>query len=250
MRFSHMTPPKCLIHLSLAGMALVAFTATTYAETSTGHHRSPQGQLGLSGEFLGLDQQGRDAKVHLVNLDGYESPHGSPHHGMGHSGIRTSPHGGGHPGGFGGGRGAHGSSHPGPHQSADAFIDHVLKFKDGMGITDKQETALRALETNFKKTRIRLKAESDLANLELHELLRNDKASMSDIESKLKNVHQLKATLYLASIKARRDAKAVLSDEQRSRMETIHERIKTHGSKMKGYSRDKSPHGDMSKHGG
>jgi len=126
----------------------------------------------------------------------------------------------------------------------------VLKFKDGMGITDKQESALRKVETNFKKTQIKLKAAGDLANLDLHELLRNDNASMSDIEAKLKNVHQLRANLYLASIKARRDAKAVLSDEQRSRMKTIHERIKNHGSKMKGYSRSKSPHGDMPKHGG
>ena len=250
MRFSRMTLPNWLTHLFLAGIALVAFSGTTYAEQSDTHPRSPHSQLTHPGEIHGMAQHGRKAAIHPVNFEGYGSPHGSPHHGMGHSGFRTSPHGSGHPGGFSGGGSAHGSSHPGPHQSADAFIDHMLKFKDGMGITDKQETALRALETNFKKTRIRLKAESDLANLELHDLLRNDKASMSDIESKLKNVHEIKATLYLASIKARRDAKAVLSDEQRSRMETIHERIKTHGSKMKGYSRDKSPHGDMPKHGG
>ena len=119
-----------------------------------------------------------------------------------------------------------------------------------MGITDEQEAALRTLETNFKKTQIKLKAEGDLANLELHELLRNNNASMSEIETKLKRVHELKANLYLASIKTRRDAKAVLSDEQRSRMETIHERIKNHGSKMKGYSRGHSPHGDPSKQDG
>ena len=164
--------------------------------------------------------------------------------------CRPIPHGSGNSGGYSSGHSARGSSHPGPHQSATEFIDHVLKFKDGMGITDKQEAALRKVETNFKKTKIKLKAESDLANLDLHELLRDDKASMSAIESKLKNVQNVRANIYLASIKARRDAKAVLSKEQQSRMKTIHERIKNHGSKMKGYSRGKSPHGDKSKHGG
>ena len=226
------TFPKWFTHLSVVGIATVTLAGLTFAEPSSTLIPSHGG----SG--------------HTVNYEGHGSPHGSPHHGMRHSGHVSSPHGSGHAGSYGSGASAHGTTHPGPHQSASEFIDHVLKFKDGMGITDNQEAALRTLETNFKKTQIKLKAQSDLANLELHELLRDDKASMSEIETKLRSVHEIKADQYLASIKARRDAKAVLSEEQRSRMDTIHERIKNHGSKMKGYSRGNSPHGSLSNQGG
>ncbi len=250
MRFSPRTLPKWLTHLSLTGIALVSLAATTYADPSSALHQSPHSQVVPHSGNQGIHYSHNSATRHLVRYEGQGSAHGSPHQGMGRSGHGTSPHGGGHPGGKVSGHSAHNSGHPGPHQSASEFIGHVLKFKDGMGITDQQESDLRALETQFKKTQIKLKAAGDLANLDLHELLRTDDASMSDIETKLKNVHQLRANLYLASIKTRRDAKAVLSKEQRSRMKTIHERIKNHGTKMKGYSRGKSPHGDMPKHGG
>ena len=75
-----------------------------------------------------------------------------------------------------------------------------------------------------------MKAEVELANLDLHELLRNDQASLSDIESKLKTVHTLKADLLMASIKAKREAKSVLTEEQRQRMKAVHDRIKQYGS--------------------
>ncbi|MDX1412054.1 MAG: Spy/CpxP family protein refolding chaperone, partial [Nitrospirales bacterium] len=143
------------------------------------------------------------------------SPHGkySKGHGYGHSSSRH---------GYGG--------HMGPHQSANQFIQHILKFKQAMAITDAQEDQLKSINTNYKKTKIKMKAEVDLANLDLHELLRNDQAPLSDIESKLKNVHILKADLLMASIKAKREAKAVLTDEQRQRMKAVHERIKQYGS--------------------
>ena len=75
-----------------------------------------------------------------------------------------------------------------------------------------------------------MKAEVELANIDLHELLRNEQAALADIETKLKNVHVLKADLLMASIKAKREAKGVLTDEQRQRMKSVHDRIKQYGS--------------------
>ena len=166
--------------------------------------------------------------------------HGSAHHSTSYGG-----HGKAHHGSYGKGHGSihgkHGSTghgygkraygkHMGGHQSASEFIQHVLKFKEGMAITDEQETKLKGLETAFKKTRIKMKAEVELANLDLHELLKKEESRLSDIESKLKNVHTLKADLLMASIKTKRDAKAVLTDEQRKRMKAVHDRIKAYSS--------------------
>ena len=164
---------------------------------------------------------------------GSGSGHGAySHKDMGSKGHGYSPHGKyskGH--GYGHSSSRHGyGRHMGPHQSASQFIQHILKFKQAMAITDEQESQLHSINTNFKKTKIKMEAEVELANLDLHELLRNEQASLSDIEGKLKNVHALKADLIMASVKAKREAKGVLTDEQRQRMKAVHDRIKQYGS--------------------
>lgn len=141
-----------------------------------------------------------------------------------------------------------GSMHPGNHQSAGEFIGHILKFKEGMSLTADQEQKLHALKTDYKRTRIKMKAEVDLANIDLHEVLKNGKTSLSDIEAELTKLQALRTKLYMASIKAKRDAKAVLSDEQRSRVDKIHERVKSHGGNM-GHSGDYSKYKKSKGHG-
>jgi len=142
-----------------------------------------------------------------------------------------------------------GRSH-GPHQSASKFIDHILKFKDGMAITDDQAAKLQAIKTDFKKTKIKMKAEIQLASVDLHDLLRDDKGSLNDVETKLKSLYDKRAEMYFASVKATRDAKAVLTDEQRSRMKAVHDRINAYkGSGMgtKGHPGGYKHHGKEQK---
>lgn len=162
--------------------------------------------------------------------------HGDGHPPIGHP---TSPHG---TGAYGHGQIHHGTSMSGghgikggyykpghgPHQSASEFIEHILKFKEGMAITDDQAAKLQTIKTDFEKTKIKMKADMQLASLDLHELLRNDQGELGAVESKLKSLYEIRAGLYLASVKAGRDAKAVLTDEQRSRMKAVHDRINAH----------------------
>ena len=173
---------------------------------------------------------------------GYGHGDGSAHHATG----KTSPHGSGtmgqgkgHPGG------SMGSGSHGPHQSASKFIDHILKFKDGMAITDDQAAKLQAIKTDFKKTKIKMKAEIQLASVDLHDLLRDDKGSLNDVEAKLKDLYDTRAGMYFASVKASRDAKAVLTEEQRARMKTVHDRINAY----KGTGMGKGHPGGYKNHG-
>ena len=173
----------------------------------------------------------------------------SPHHGSGKMG-----HGKGHPGGsMHGGHGMKGAMHSGGHghhQSASKFIDHILKFKDGMAITEGQAAKLHSIKTDFKKTKIKMKADIQLTSVDLHELLRDDKGSLNDVEAKLKSLYDKRAEMYLASVKATRDAKAVLTDEQRARMKTVHDRINAYkGSGMgtKGHPGGYKHHGKEQK---
>lgn len=174
-----------------------------------------------------------------VHHDGHHSHHDGMHgkHGGGHHAMHSSGHGKHHNKGHG--SHGHGAVHGGHHQDAIKFIKHILKFKEGMSLTAEQEQKLRTLKVNYKKDRIKTKADVQLASIDLHEVLRNEKANLSDIEAQFNAMHALKTKLYMASIKAKRDAKAVLSDEQQSRMDKIHERIKSHGGNM-GHSGDYS----------
>lgn len=124
-----------------------------------------------------------------------------------------------------------GAMHERAHKKAMKFIKHILKSKDGMSLTEEQVQQLRDLKINYKKNRIRMKADADIAQVDLHVLLWDEKAKLSDIEAQMNTVHGLKTKLHMASIKARRDAKAVLTEEQRARIAKMHERIKSHGKK-------------------
>ncbi|MFQ5928013.1 MAG: hypothetical protein ACE5MH_11340, partial [Terriglobia bacterium] len=69
--------------------------------------------------------------------------------------------------------------------------------------------------------RITRKAEVDLAKVDLHALLHDDQATMAQIEAAVNKVYTLKAGLRVASIKARREAKAVLTPEQQKKMKAM-----------------------------
>jgi Spy/CpxP family protein refolding chaperone len=190
----------------------------------------------------------------------HPSGHGTSPHTSGYYGHGTSPHKAGsyghgrspHSMSMPGGHGLRGSSHQaghGPHQSASEFIEHILKFKEGMAITDDQATKLQTIKTDFEKTKIKMKADMQLTSLDLHELLRDDQGDLGAVESKLKNLYEIRAGLYLASVKAGRDAKAVLTDEQRTRMKAVHDRINAYkeGGIGKGHPGGYPPHSKESK---
>ncbi len=186
---------------------------------------------------------------------GTHGGHGSVHHDGHHDGMHKK-HGGGHHAAHSSGHGkhpghdgrGHGAVHGGHHQDAIKFIKHILKFKEGMSLTADQEQKLQTLKVTYKKDRIRTKAEVKLASIDLHEVLKNEKANLADIEKEFNKLHALKTKLYMASIKAKRDAKAALSAEQRARMDKIHKRIKSHGGNM-GHSGDYSKYKKSKGHG-
>lgn len=235
------------VRTCLLGSALtLAMGMPAWAVTAGYEHGKAQGESPHHGQSVtGHGSSHTGMTGHEMSAHG---AHGKDTHGSGvHGG--SVPH---------GAKGTHGESsihsassrHMGGHQSATKFIDHILKFKEGMAITDQQESQLNTIKTAYKRNRIKMKAEVELANLDLHEVLKNENSDLSGIESKLKQVHALKADLYLASIKAKRDAKDVLTPEQRSRMKAVHDRIKTHGSKMKsGYSKKYKQHSKLEEKG-
>lgn len=128
----------------------------------------------------------------------------------------------------------------GKRPDAARFIKHVLMAGDELGLTDEQETRLRAIKTAFKKEQITRKAQVDLVKVDLRQLLHNDQASMNEIEAIVNKMYALKAELRLASIKATREAKTVLTPEQRKKMKALrkHERKGSRSGHHSAYRHD------------
>lgn len=223
-------PPRWVLPVSLLAVFFLLAAGPALADPHGSMHGHSKSMHASSG-------------THGVHHDGHHSHHDGMHgkHGGGHHATHSSGHGKhrGH---------GHGTVHGGHHQDAINFIKHILKFKEGMSLTAEQEQKLLALKTSYKKNRIKTKAEVELASIDLHEVLKNEKASLADIEKEFNKLHALKTKLYMASIKAKRDAKGVLSGEQRARMDKIHERIKSHGGNM-GHSGDYSKYKKSKGHG-
>ncbi len=203
-------------------LLLIAGLLSTTACGKFSAHHGAQGESGYAHA---------GSTTHDGHHGGVDTKHGGDNHAMHSSGH----------GHHAKGHGKHGrqGKHSDTHQNVMKFIDHIMQFQEGMSLTDDQMQQLRALKTNYKKTRITMKADVKLANVDLHEIVKDEKASLADIEAKLHAMHAMKTKLYMASIKARRDANAVLSEEQQSRMGKIHERIKSHSDTM-------APQGDHS----
>lgn len=149
--------------------------------------------------------------------------------------------------GYGKEGGMHGGGHKMGgmmHGGAGHFIDHLVKHEKEIGLQPDQVTKLKGLRLDLDKTRIKAEADVQVAERELRALVDDEKTDMGAIEAKLKQSAELQTALRLAAVKARRDALAVLTPEQRTKEKTEHERVmQEHRGKGHG-----DPHMGGSKH--
>jgi Spy/CpxP family protein refolding chaperone len=132
--------------------------------------------------------------------------------------------------GHGKGYGEHGGDMKGRHGGAGHFLRHLLMHQKEIGLSNEQVEKIKTLQLELDKTRIRTEAEIQVAERELHEMVRDEKADLAAIEAKLKQGAGLEVSLRLAAVKARREAMALLTPEQREKEKAEHEKMmKTRG---------------------
>lgn len=141
----------------------------------------------------------------------------------GQSAWADDPHGGG-PKEHGAGYGEHGGMKD-RHGGAGHFLRHLLMHQKAIGLSEEQVSKIKALRLELDKTRIRTEAEIEVAERELHELVRDEKADLAAIEAKLRHAAELEVSLRLAAVKARREALALLSPEQREKEKAEHDKM-------------------------
>jgi len=101
------------------------------------------------------------------------------------------------------------------------LISMMLHWKDQLALTADQERSLRELRANYEKEGIRRTSEIDVAELELRELLEQEKVDLEKVEAWTKKIALLRADQRLARIKTIEAGKALLTPEQQRKLERL-----------------------------
>jgi len=136
------------------------------------------------------------------------------------------------------------------------FVGHslhrLLRHGKDLGLSQEQRAKIKAIATDYTKTRIREEADLKLAEVDVRTLIHDEKADLAAIETALKKSENTHTALRLDGVKALRAAAAVLTPEQREkwraiRMERYGGGRHAEGQRPRAYSGDEpqaSPHED------
>lgn len=96
----------------------------------------------------------------------------------------------------------------------------LLRHAKDLGLSEQQVTKLKSLMTDYKKARIRDKAEVKLAEVDAQRLVHDQKADMAAIEDAVRKSEAARTKLRLDEIRTLREASATLTPEQHEKWRT------------------------------
>ncbi len=97
----------------------------------------------------------------------------------------------------------------------------VLQAKEELGLTDDQITQIKTLKVALKKEKIRIKADTKILELEIGELLDKKEVDKAAVDAKVDKVAMLSAQCAKKCIQTKLDTKALLTDEQLKKIESL-----------------------------
>lgn len=100
-------------------------------------------------------------------------------------------------------------------------FDFYLNRADQLGLSEVQVEQLRKLKFEFDKANVRRKADLQVAKLELKELKATPEVDAKKVEAKIREVHNLQAQIEANGFQAELNAKAVLTDEQKAKLNEL-----------------------------
>lgn len=109
------------------------------------------------------------------------------------------------------------------------YFTHLLKHAKEIGLSSEQVTTLKSLQLDFKRTEVRLEADTKVAELELQALVDDGQADLAAIQAKVEQLKKAEGACLFAGIKAKRQAAAILTPEQREKERVVHEHMKSSG---------------------
>ena len=121
-----------------------------------------------------------------------------------------------------GGAGPMGRPGRAPSAPADRpLITIMLHHRSELGLSPEQVGRLEALRGEFARDAIRRDADIRIGELDLAALLDQEPADLAKVETKVREVAQLRAELRMARLRAIEQGKTLLTAEQRTRLQTL-----------------------------
>ena len=97
------------------------------------------------------------------------------------------------------------------------FMEHANKI----GLTDEQIAKMKPLHTEMQKKQIRSKADLKIAEIELMEIMEVKDFDLDRATSAVKKIEDIKTAQHLGMLKAMKDMRAILTDEQFKNMQKM-----------------------------
>lgn len=110
----------------------------------------------------------------------------------------------------------------GPHRSM--MMDQMgilIRLADKLDLSEEQKAELKDLATSHRKDVIRMKADREIAEVELQESIRQEEPDLDAIEDQIRGIANLEAQMKFSQIKARVDARSVLTEEQQEKLKEL-----------------------------
>ena len=151
-------------------------------------------------------------------------------------------------------RGGHPEHGRAMHDFVGRALHRLLRHQKDLGLSQEQRAKIKAIATDYAKTRIREEADLKLTEVDVRTLIHNEKAELAAIETAMKKSESAHTALRLEGVKALRAAAAVLTPEQREKWRAL--RMEMHegrhgerhggGAQSRAYSDEPSaiPHED------
>jgi len=100
---------------------------------------------------------------------------------------------------------------------------HIWGKLMSLGLDEKQKEAVKEILRKTKRETIKRRADLDIAQIDLKDLLDKDAVNMMAVESKLKQIASLESEIHLARIKSHEEIKSKLTPDQRKKLKEMME---------------------------
>ena len=119
---------------------------------------------------------------------------------------------------------------------------HAMHVISALGLDDNQSTEVKAILLKLQKEMIQKRADIQVAEIELKEILEKDPVDVKVAETKVKQIASLKTEAAMMHIQGIEDVKAKLTPEQKKKLsEMMQMRGMGHGKGNDGLSHDERP---------
>ena len=98
---------------------------------------------------------------------------------------------------------------------------HIAGMAEALKLSEEQQSKLEALHIAHKKNMIRKKADKEIAEIDLQELIMQDEPDLEAVEGQIREIANLEAAMKYAWVKLLVDSKSLLSAEQKEEFKKL-----------------------------